>query len=384
MHRCISWNAIFFLLITRPVISAGQVLEVPEVIQEQTEWCWAAVSCCVLSYYGTPVSQCTIADYTRTHATWHDFGSISCCEDPKKKCNYWNYNYGYTGSIEDILEEWGVESRGTGRSLTPEKIQGELGAGRPFVIRWALKTSGGHFLVGHGIADSTIYYMDPWRGEGYKIADYAWVLSNNSHTWQGTNVMTADPALPGPVTLLSPSDTSLNQSRAPVFLWRKVGAASYRFQCATTESFSAPVKDTAVAGDTTLHLTGLSPSTVYFWRVCATNAAGAGAWSAIRRFTTEPSTAAVAEAGRPPVFVSVRLKKNALSITYTVPFASEVDIGIHTLRGELLRRVCNGFHHPGRYSKRCAGVNLSSGNYLLSLRAGNYRKTALMVHDNGM
>jgi len=195
MLRRLPGKSVIALLLGCAVNSAGQVLEVPEVIQEQTEWCWAAASCCVLRYYGTTLAQCTIADYARTHATWHNFGSSSCCETPVKSCNYWNYNYGYAGSIEDILKAWGVMSRGTGLFLTLDKIRGELGAGRPFIIRWALKPSGGHFIVGHGVKDSTIYYMNPWRGEGYKIADYSWVLSNSSHTWQGTNVMTTTPSV---------------------------------------------------------------------------------------------------------------------------------------------------------------------------------------------
>jgi hypothetical protein len=285
MHRRLSWNATIFFLSMCPFISIGQVLDVPEVIQEQDQWCWAAVSSCVLNYYGAPISQCAIADFARTHATWHDFGSVSCCEDPKKKCNYWNYNYGYPGSIQTILKEWGIENYGTGTSLTIATIKTELGAGRPFIIRWATQ-SGGHFIVGHGIADSTIYIMDPWFGEGYKIENYKWVLSHNGDTWAGTNVMT----------------------------------------------------------------------------------------------TNRSSTAVIAQEKRSPAILNGCLMKDALLFTYNVSFTSQVDIRIYTLRGELLRTVCNGFHHAGLYSKRIEGLTLSSGNYLLSISAGNYRATAMMFH----
>jgi hypothetical protein len=383
MLRFISCNAVIFLLGTH-LVSFGQVLDVPEVIQEQNEWCWAAVSCCVLSYYGHPVSQCTIADYTRTHATWHNFGTVSCCEDPKKGCNYWNYNYGYAGSIQAILKEWGVENTGTAKSLAIAKMQSELGAGSPFIIRWAYPDGGGHFIVGHGIADSTVYYMNPWFGEGLTIAKYKWMLSTSEHSWAATNVMTTNPSGVGMVTLLSPCDSSINQSIVPNFLWRKVNGASYRFQCAKAASFASPIKDTAIARDTTLRLTGLSPSTVYFWRVRAMNAADTGAWSAIWRFTTSPSTAAVAYEGTKRAVISGHLMKNELSITYNVPTASQVGINVYTLQGELVCSVCSGFHRPGHYAKRFSRVNLSSGNYLLSICAGNYRATACMVYDAGM
>jgi hypothetical protein len=38
------------LACTLPQISSGQILDVPEIVQEQTEWCWAATSTCVLNY----------------------------------------------------------------------------------------------------------------------------------------------------------------------------------------------------------------------------------------------------------------------------------------------------------------------------------------------
>src|SRR5512140_1901508 len=85
----------------------GQILPVTLVIQEQNQWCWAAVSKCALDYYGHSVSQCAIAEYTRTTATWHDFGKQKCCDFPTGNCNYWNYDWGYSGSISDILKHFG-------------------------------------------------------------------------------------------------------------------------------------------------------------------------------------------------------------------------------------------------------------------------------------
>jgi hypothetical protein len=291
MHRrlLIIWKTAV-LLSACPAISVCQVLDVPEVIQEQDQWCWAAVCGCVLGYYGTPLSQCAIADYTRTHATWHDFGAVNCCEDPKKKCNYWNYNYGSAGSIQAILENWGVKNAGTAKPLTIAKMQSELGAGRPFIVRWAYPDGGGHFIVGHGIADSSVYYMNPWFGEGLKIAKYKWVVSTSGHTWAETNVMST--GLPTAVL---------------------------------TEEKTRPVPGIGVT-------TGM---------------------------------------------------KGALSINYAVPAAGYVEIGVYSLRGELLRTVCSGFHLPGRHSKHVAGGIMAPGNCLLSMRAGNGRATTILFHNLG-
>src|SRR5512136_209086 len=101
-----------------PCMAAGQVLDVPLVYQEQNQWCWAGVSSSILRYYGHPQEQCTIAEYTRTVATFHDFGSVNCCTDANQGCNYWNYLSGSPGSIEDILAHWGVANHGVYYALT--------------------------------------------------------------------------------------------------------------------------------------------------------------------------------------------------------------------------------------------------------------------------
>ena len=170
----------------------SQVLNVPLVTQEQDEWCWAAVSKSILNYYGDSVSQCQIAEYTRETATWNNFGNVDCCTDPSQGCNYWNYPYGYTGSIQDILQNWGVQNYGIDYPLTPTEIAQEISGSRPFIIRWGWTAGGGHFLVGHGFIDSTLYYMNPWFGEGYKFADYSWVLSNADHEWTHGNLITTN------------------------------------------------------------------------------------------------------------------------------------------------------------------------------------------------
>src|SRR5688500_7050594 len=105
-------SAMFFrsviLVSALPLCVESQVLSVPQVIQQQTEWCWAATLKCVMDYYDPNLSfsQCVIAEYARTQATWHNYGSIDCCTNPSQGCNYWNYMWGYNGGIEDILDNF--------------------------------------------------------------------------------------------------------------------------------------------------------------------------------------------------------------------------------------------------------------------------------------
>lgn len=195
MNRPHAFQAFRAIVLCLPLASQAEFLNVPETFQEQTEWCWAGSSSAILSYYQKPMAQCEIANYTRAQATsWHDFGSENCCTNPKGACNYWNYNYGYPGSIQEILRSKGIENRGTARALSLQEVRTELASKRPFVIRWGWKTSGGHFIVGQGLVDSTMYYMNPWPGEGYKIALYSWVLDNADHAWTHTNILSTDPS----------------------------------------------------------------------------------------------------------------------------------------------------------------------------------------------
>jgi len=98
---------------------------------------------------------------------------------------------GTSGSVQDILVHWGgISSYTIVAPLEIPQIQTEIAAGRPFIIRWEWLSGSGHFVIGHGIVDTSIYYMNPWPGEGLKIGDYGWVISGSNHVWTHTTRMT--------------------------------------------------------------------------------------------------------------------------------------------------------------------------------------------------
>ena len=177
------------------------ILDFPEIIQEQNQWCWVGVSAALFDYFDSHVEQCEIAEYTREVATWHDFGSTDCCINPEGDCNYWNYNWGTDGSIEDILENMQqrvtIWNYGVGRAMTTSESEDDLEEDLPPIIRWGWDSGGGHFVVGFGMSengsnpsDPYMHYMDPWFGEGNKIALFSWVESGGGHTWTHTNRLT--------------------------------------------------------------------------------------------------------------------------------------------------------------------------------------------------
>ena len=172
----------------------------PATFQQQDQWCWAAVSKSMLSHYGVYEDQCMIAEYTRSKASWHNFGYIHCCAQPGGPCNYWNYLSSMPGSIQDILAHFaGLETERHGRALDQLSVSENIIENKPFVIRWGWSGGGGHFVVGHGFTEGILHFMDPWFGEGNKMATYDWVVSGGSHTWTHTLTM-ADPPLSAPFT----------------------------------------------------------------------------------------------------------------------------------------------------------------------------------------
>ena len=179
--------------------NAQLMLPIPTVIQERDQWCWAGSTKAILDYYSTSLQQCQIAEYTRTVAVWHDFGQTNCCTNSSVGCNYWNYNWGYLGSMQNILQVLGgIANYGQGSALSIGQVTTELSEGRPFIIRWGWISGGGHFIVGKGfdMGVNNIHYMNPWPGEGAKVSTFTWMQNDGNHTWTSTNVLTTNTLSP--------------------------------------------------------------------------------------------------------------------------------------------------------------------------------------------
>ena len=180
------------------ISAQAQVLDVKNTEQEKTLWCWAASSKAILDYYKVVRQQCDIAEWVRVTATLNKYGSVNCCENGSDSCNYWNWNYGEAGSIQDILVHFGnIQNEGLAYPLTKEQITSDIQKNRLFVIRWGwVNGNGGHFIVGHGIDGDNIYFMNPWPGEGLHIGTYGFMLSGVdgtstfTHEWTHTNRIT--------------------------------------------------------------------------------------------------------------------------------------------------------------------------------------------------
>ncbi|MFM7221985.1 MAG: S8 family serine peptidase, partial [Bacteroidota bacterium] len=140
---------------------------------------------------------------------------------------------------------------------------------------------------------------------------------------------------PGVPTLSSPAANATNVSIAPTLSWlASTAATTYNLQVSTSSTFAVGsfVQDLTGLGTTSRALSGLLNSTVYYWRVSATNSVGTSAWSAIRSFTT------VAPPGTPTAPALTSPANNANNVSQTATFswgtstnASTYDIEISTV-----------------------------------------------------
>ncbi|HEV8538637.1 MAG TPA: glycosyl hydrolase family 18 protein [Bacteroidota bacterium] len=130
-----------------------------------------------------------------------------------------------------------------------------------------------------GMAAGTIYY---WRVNATNTGGTSsWSNVFSFTTSAGTLVA---PAVP---TLAAPSNGATGIATNPTLSWNtSTGATAYRVQVSPSSSFATTIVDQSNLSTTTSSISGLSNTTTYFWRVNASNTAGASAWSAALSFTT--------------------------------------------------------------------------------------------------
>ncbi len=95
--------------------------------------------------------------------------------------------------------------------------------------------------------------------------------------------------VPGSATLITPADGAPDQPLRPTFQWAAAAeAVSYTLEVDDDPTFGSPELAESGLTDTTFTPTSdLMSNTVFYWRITAENACGAGAPSPISSFTTE-------------------------------------------------------------------------------------------------
>jgi hypothetical protein len=144
-------------------------LFVPKKTQEQSNWCWAAVTQSIMAFHGTHTSQCNIVMRGKAKST---------CPNET----------GFDSDVQRALSASGFRSSVTG-ALSFNDIKYEIATNRlPFYVRWNWSGGGGHAVAVDGFSDGTtdyVDYMNPLDGE-YHFDTYDWFKNGPGHTWGGT------------------------------------------------------------------------------------------------------------------------------------------------------------------------------------------------------
>jgi hypothetical protein len=155
--------------------------------QQQTQWCWAAVSNSVSHFYDTAStwSQCTIVN--------DELGETTCCTNGSSaSCNKSWY-------LDKALTRVGCLLSVSSGTLTFAALQSLINTARPPCARQGWSGGGGHFMaivcyfegllgliVGGGSAAKRLRIADPWYGDS--VVDYDTFVSGyqGSGTWTHT------------------------------------------------------------------------------------------------------------------------------------------------------------------------------------------------------
>ena len=157
-----------------------------------------------------------------------------------------------------------------------------------------------------GLANATQYY---WRVQ----AKNAGGVSSWTSPWSFTTIIAA-PATP---TLTSPADGTTGLSLTPTLVWSMVtGAATYRVQVSTVNTFANVVIEDSTLTSASKALSGLANGTQYYWRVQAKNAGGVSSWTSPWSFTT------IIAAPATPTLTSPADGTTGLSLTPTLTWST--------------------------------------------------------------
>ena len=275
------------------VTTQAQVLNVPTIEQEQDLWCWAGISKSALDYYGEVHEQCEIVEWVRTVRS--GYGNDPCCANPSGPCNNTNVLYNSAGSIQDILYHFkGISSEMKGFAKSEAAVADAIARNAVIPCAWQWSSSGGgHAVLIHGYVDGMVYYMDPWFGEGKKIATYANFNSGDDgsdaghHNWTQGLFFTTDVSAVDTIPCETPASLTASASGTTVTLNWPVVASALTYNVEYREQGASAWITENVSGNSA-NISALSPLTSYEFRVAAVcNSVSESDYSSIVSATTE-------------------------------------------------------------------------------------------------
>ena len=165
-------------------LSNEKIINVPQIKQEQSNWCWAACAEMVLSYYDAPATQqCKFANKI--------LGKTECCLEPvspdcNKPCRKEDISKLYSSNY--------ISSKFVGNVVSFSKLQSEIEADRPVEVAhfWGDNGKTGHLVIIRGWCvdgkEEFVYINDPGDspGEDRIITYYELLTPYGQGNWTWT------------------------------------------------------------------------------------------------------------------------------------------------------------------------------------------------------
>lgn len=153
-------------------IPTAKIIDVPQIAQEQTNWCWAACIEMVLRYYGTSAArQCELANEL--------FSRSDCCSEPSNpECN----KPCEIEEISTLYSRKNIQSQFVDKYVSFSTLQSEIDADRPVeIVFYQRKEQRGHLVIVRGWhtieAEEFVHVNDPKDSTGAsRIAAYSELL----------------------------------------------------------------------------------------------------------------------------------------------------------------------------------------------------------------
>ena len=191
---------------------------------------------------------------------------------------------------------------------------------------------------------------------------------------------------PPSAQLQSPPDGSPKQLVTLLLAWyQSYEATWYRMQVSTDSLFATTILDSGSIAGTSVQVGPLVNQREYFWRVKASNPAGASDWSSTWRFIVDTTTVPVTGPGRgiPLEYALGRNYPNpfnpSTTIEYRLPVQSSVSLRVYNLLGQEVSTLVDGIQGAGYKSVRFYAGNFPSGLYFYRLQAGKFTEIKKML-----
>ena len=163
-------------------LRGARTLNVPQIAQEQKNWCWAACTDMVLHYYDNPdARQCEFANWL--------FNQTQCCVDPANPaCDRGCSRH----EVQAVYANWNILSTFIERTVPFAVLQAEIDADRPVEVAFYWNGGGAHVAIVRGWGTNEtgpfVRVNDPAYGSGGVYYDdllTAYGLGRWTLTWTG-------------------------------------------------------------------------------------------------------------------------------------------------------------------------------------------------------